>query len=224
MILRFFNKDLPISNFIFVFGEGVLIYTTILVSAFLCNGAADASFLSLGVLAKALVIMAVCLTSIYLNDLYQLRVTDTYLELGCRLASAMGVASIILSLMYYCAPSLLVGRGIVIISILFLIVVGISWRYAYNYILKRKMFTEKVLLLGSGELCLKILDELSNRRDCGYQVTGLETTNSDSTLNVPHEIPVFSVEQGLFKLVDFLKESRFLRVNLFMKNWQASYW
>lgn len=120
MILRIFNKDLPLRNLFFVIGEGALIYAAILMAAFLRQGGAHASLLSGDVLGKGLLIMVVCQASVYYNELYNLKVTDTYLELGLRLTKAMGIACIILALIYYCIPSLMIGRGIFLLAWRFL--------------------------------------------------------------------------------------------------------
>ena len=192
MIFRFFNKDLPVRNLIFVAGEGALIYSVVLISIFFCYGTDDASILTSDNLAKALLVMLVCQLSLYFNDLYNFNVSDTYAELARRLTRAIGVTCILLALIYYFIPSLLVGRGVFSFSIIFLILTGLSWRYVYNFLLKKRMLTEKILLLGSGKLSKMILDEINEHRDCGYQVAGLMTTNATSEPATPREIPLFS--------------------------------
>ena len=209
MILRVFNKDLPLRNLIFVCGEGVLIYTVVLVSTSLQLGSFNAFFSSYQVPANALLIMVVFLTSFYFNDLYNLKVTDSYMGLGCRLTKAIGIAFIILALICFGVPSLFSGNGIFALSILF-VLLGISWRYAYNYLLRKKMFTEKVLVLGSGRLCRKILDEISESRDSGYQVTGLVSTNSVPALNIASGIPVFNMNGSLYELAESLMSRKII--------------
>ena len=149
MILRVFNKDLPLRNLIFVFGEGVLIYAVVLVSTFLRLDKASFLLLSYQVLAEALLIMVVFLSSFYLNDLYNLKVADSYKEIGLRLTKAIGIGYIILALIYYGVPSLLAGNGIFLISVFF-IILGISWRFGYNYLLKKKA-EQRIRSLQSGD-------------------------------------------------------------------------
>lgn len=203
MIIRIFNRDLPVRNLFFVFGEGVLIYVVVMMWTFISQGRAAVPLLSSQVLVKALLIMVVCLISFYLNDLYNLKITDSYVELGRRLTRAMGIACILLALIYYGVPSLLTGRGIFVVSILF-ILQGISWRYAYSYLLKKRMFTEKVLVLGSGEFCRKILEEIGKSWESGYQVTGLISTNSLSKSTIPPGIKVFKASSDICELAESL--------------------
>jgi sugar transferase (PEP-CTERM system associated) len=204
MILRIFNKYLPARTFLFVVGEGALIYLAILLAAFLRLDSTQASFFTTDVLSKALLIMLLYQCCLYYNDLYNPKATETYLELGLRLTKSLGFASIILALIYHLVPSLLIGRGIFFISIFFVALLVISWRYAYNWVLKKKMFTEKILILGYGDLARKILAEINGRRDCGYQVAGVVTVNSSSPSILPENIPFFAWNGGLCELAESL--------------------
>jgi sugar transferase (PEP-CTERM system associated) len=210
MVLPIFKKDLPIASILFVIGEGALIYASILMAAFVRIGNSHASFLSGDILAKSLLIMVVCQTCLYYNDLYDLKVTNSYLELGFRLTKAMGATSIVLAIIYYCIPSLLMGHGIFFISLAFLAALVVSWRYAYNWVLKKKLFSERVVILGTGHLCREIINEIKGRRDSGYDVAGIIATNSTSHSNVLHDIPLFRMNGTLCELVDCLGIKRII--------------
>ena len=202
MTLHIIKKDLPLRNLLFVIGEGALIFAAVLMGAFLRLG--SVSFLSNEVFGKALLIMVVCQFSLYYNELYNLKVTDTPRELGLRLTKAMGIASIVLAVFYYCIPSLMLGRGTFFITLAFIILLVVSWRYAYNFILKKKMFTEKVIVLGDGRLSREIVDEITSRPDSGYQVSGIICANSGSPSALDREIPHFSMKPGLCGLAESL--------------------
>ena len=105
MILRIFNKDVPLHSLLFVVGEGILIYIAVLLAAALRLQTLHVTTLSVEILSKALLVTIVCQASLYYNELYDLKVTDTFLELGLRLTKAMGIASILLALIYYLVPS-----------------------------------------------------------------------------------------------------------------------
>ena len=210
MILRIFNKDLPLRNLLFVIGEGALIYTSVLIAAFIRLGSVHDSFLSGEVLSKALLIMVVCQACLYYNELYDLKVTDTPLELGLRLTKAIGIASILLALFYFCIPSLLMGRGIFFISLIFLILLVVSWRFAYNWILKKKMFTERVMIMGSGNLFREIINETTSRPDTGYQLSGVISMNSTLTSPFLQDIPHFSINQPLCELATSLHAQKII--------------
>jgi len=200
MILRIFKKDLPLRNLLFVLGEGTLIYAATLLAALIRLGSVNASFSSGIVLGKALVIMAVCQMSLYYNELYDLKATDTYLELGLRLTKALGVASIVLAIIYYCVPYLLIGRGIFFITLFLMIVFIVSWRYAYSWILKKRMFTEKTLVLGSGKLFGEIIQEIGSQPDSGYQIVGVVSPNSSSLSDILQGIPRYGMNANIVEL------------------------
>lgn len=205
MTLRVFKKDLPLRNLLFVIGEGALIYAAVLIAAFLRLD--SASFLYREVLGKAIVIMAVCQTCLYYNELYNLKVTDTALEMSLRLTKALGIASILLALVYYCIPSLLIGHDIFFITLVFLIILIVSWRFGYYWILKKKMFTEKVMILEGGMLSQEIIDEITSRPDSGYHVSAIISSNSTSpsaSTASSGGIPRFSMNQTLCELAESL--------------------
>jgi len=204
MIFRIFNKDVPVRNLLFVIGEGILIYVAVLVAAFLRLGSVHASFLSGEVISKAILIMVVCQISLYYNELYNLKVTDTNVELGLRLTKAMGVASIVLAIIYYFIPSLMMGRGIFFISLVFLVLLVLPWRYAYNWVLKKKMFAEKVMILGLGDLSRQIINEIKDRPDSGYQVAGVVPTTDASSVSFSQDVPVLSNNGTVCELADSL--------------------
>jgi sugar transferase (PEP-CTERM system associated) len=208
MILCIFKKDLPLRSLLFVLGEGVLIYVSVLTAAFVRWGSLHASFLSGPVLSKALVVMVVCQVCLYFNELYDLKITNSHLELGLRLTKALGIASIVLAIIYYCIPSLLIGRGIFLISLVLLGVLVVPWRYAYSWILKRNMLTEKVMILGSGDLFTEIINEITGHPDSGYHVAGVVSTNSISPSAISHDIPLFDMKQPLSELADSLQTKK----------------
>jgi sugar transferase (PEP-CTERM system associated) len=202
MNLRLFNKDLPLRKVIWVVGEGLLMYGAVLLSAFIRFGNLREPFPIEHFFAKTLVILVVCEFCLYFNDLYDLKVTDTYLELGLRLIKAIGFASITLAVIYYWFPSLLVGRGVFFLSLYLLVFLVVSWRYGYNWMLKRKMLTERVLILGSGKLSRIILDEINSRVDSGYEIAGIVSMNSAPTDQVPETIPHLTWTGDLWGVVE----------------------
>lgn len=66
---------------------------------------------------KALLVALVCQTCLYYNDLYDLTVIDSFLELGIRLLQALGAAAIFLAGIYFLLPGAIIGRGIFALSI-----------------------------------------------------------------------------------------------------------
>jgi sugar transferase (PEP-CTERM system associated) len=107
---------------------------------------------------------------LYYNDLYDLKITDSFHELGIRLLQALGTAAIILAGIYLVFPKTIVGSGIFAVSILFVIILIVSWRFGYALILSHGMFNQKIILLGSGDLAQNIFSKIEDRKDSGYKI------------------------------------------------------
>lgn len=133
----------------------------------------DIETLSLDTWGKIILMAVVCQLSLYYNDLYDLKVTANYRELGLRLTQALGIASIVLAAIYYAFPAAMLGRGVFLTSIVFVISLVCSWRYLYSWGLKKRMFLEQLMILGSGELARAIFTEISGRKDSGYQIAAI---------------------------------------------------
>lgn len=204
MSFLIFNKRLPVRTLLFVTGESALIYLAILLAAFVRFGTTQASFFSSEVLSKALLIMMIFQCCLYYNDLYNSKFTKTHTELGLRLIRAIGAASIILALIYFFVPPLIMGGKIFFLSIFFVVLLVLSWRYLYNWVIEKKIFTEKILILGSGDLAKKILSEINGQPDCGYQVAGVIAMNSSSPNILPEGFPIFTWNGKLTEMVDSL--------------------
>jgi len=192
MSLRIFHKEVPLISLLFIFGETILICTAVASAAFVRFGSIQASFLSSEVLIKSLLVTVICQVTSYYNELYDLKIVNSYFELSLRLTKALGITCILLALFYYFIPSLMIGPGVFFISLVFLVLFIVPWRFAYNWILKKKMLTEKIILLGTGDLARQIINEIKSTPDSAYDISGIVTQGSSSRLNFTHDIPFFN--------------------------------
>ena len=143
MSLLIFKKRLPFRTLLFVTGESALIYLAILLAAFARFGSTQASFLSSEVHGKALLIMMIFQCCLYYNDLYSSKFTKAHTEIGLRLIKAIGTASVTLALIYFFIPTLIMGGKVFFLSIFFVVLLILSWRYLYSWIIEKKILTEK---------------------------------------------------------------------------------
>ena len=157
---------------------------------------------------RILLISLVCQICLYYNDLYDLKVTDTFQELGIRLLQALGTAAIILAGVYVIFPKAIVGSGIFAVSIVFVIILIVSWRFFYALILSRGIFNQKIILLGSGTLAQNIFDEIIQRKDSGYTIAlNVQDALEDSNVlcdQIEAEIICKKDYDGLCELADQL--------------------
>ncbi|OQX13834.1 MAG: hypothetical protein BWK80_42430, partial [Desulfobacteraceae bacterium IS3] len=173
-MLRIFKQYYPIRNIFFVVGEGVAIYVSALLACRIIFGSGWWMFKGQHYLYlhfKILLMTSICQLCLYYNDLYNLKIMDTFLELAIRLLQSLGAAAILLALVYLAFPQTIIGKGIFVISIGFVILFIVSWRFCYTLILNRGMFNQNIIVMGSGDLARNILEEIGKRRDSGYNVS-----------------------------------------------------
>jgi sugar transferase (PEP-CTERM system associated) len=66
------------------------------------------------------------------------------------------------------------------------------------------MLAERIIVLGHGNLCREIIDEIKNRVDSGYKIAGVVSTDANSASSLFQEIPVFSMNGRLSELANHL--------------------
>jgi len=181
-MLQIFKKYYPLRNVFFVAGEGIFIFISVLLASVIILGL-ESFVPDRQLLMKILLITAVCQACLYYNDLYNLKITNSFKELGLRLLQALGFAAIFLAFFYILFPDAIIGSGIFFISVFFTILLIGSWRFCYSLILNRGLFNQKIILLGSGDLVKDIKQEISERKDCGYTLA-LEAPESMSDVDL----------------------------------------
>ncbi len=168
-MLRLLKQYYPIRNAIFVIGEGVVIYISVLLA---CRLLLHTNLLepSLSLTLKILLVTITCQACLFYNDLYNLNIVNSYSELGIRLLQSLGFAAILLAGVYTLIPNAIIGQGIFFVSIGFVILLIVSWRFCYNIVIKKGLFNQKIILLGSGEFADLIADKIQSKPDCGYSI------------------------------------------------------
>ena len=171
-MLRLFRQYYPIRNVIFATGEGLFIYLSVIIAAWIKMGS-DLALFDKWIILKSLLITCACQLSLYYHDLYDLKVTHNFTELGIRLLQAMGIVTIAFGLVYFFLPGLMIGEGIFIILVGLIIILIVSWRFGYSIILDKKLFNQKIFIIGSGVLANEIIREIDDKKDSGYEITAI---------------------------------------------------
>lgn len=171
-MLRFLKQYYPVRNVVFVIGEFAVIYASVLLAYITLKG--SAAFIENRLLpVNTLLIAVTCQVCLYYNDLYDLKVTDTFSELSIRLLQALGATAILLAGIYSLFPLMNIGLRVFVVSIGFDILFVVTWRFLYALVLSRQLFDQRIVLLGSDRFAQDILNEIRNRKDCGYAVDGI---------------------------------------------------
>ncbi|MDL1974913.1 MAG: TIGR03013 family PEP-CTERM/XrtA system glycosyltransferase [Deltaproteobacteria bacterium] len=184
---KILHKYYSVRKIFFVLGEGALICFSLLMAAMVRLNWHSSAYEVEGIVwLRILVATVVCQVSLYYHELYEIRVTESFFELSVRIVQALGAACIMLAGIYYCFPVLILGRGIFLTGILLLILLIVSWRFLYRHILKNHLFSEKILLVGGGNLAHLIFREIEDNLDSGYSVAAIVHNAGDSK---PAEYP-----------------------------------
>ncbi|MBN2034872.1 MAG: TIGR03013 family PEP-CTERM/XrtA system glycosyltransferase [Deltaproteobacteria bacterium] len=170
-MIKLFGKYFSVRKILFIFGEGFLIFCAVTLATYFLLGR------SIGIpeilkadWMKILLVAVTAQVSLYLNDLYEIQPTGNIIDLVTKLTQAVGITSIILAVIYYLWPGTMIGRWIFFASLVILILFLVSWRVLYTYVIYKRFFSEKALIVGDGELAGDICAEIKNKSELTYDV------------------------------------------------------
>ncbi len=99
-----------------------------------------------------------CIVAFYYNDLYDLRIVQSFGEFTSRLLQSFGVALILLAAIYTVFPEMRISRGPLLSSLLLIVGLLVPLRSAGYSFMRRHTFAERVLILGTGPLAQTLID------------------------------------------------------------------
>lgn len=137
------------------------------------DGSLEELFTGRYALYRLLVVPVALQVTFYYSDLHNFRVARPFPWTLARVAQAMLVGSLALSILYYLVPVLFLGRGVMVLSLLTITPVVLLWRAIYGWALSKRLLSTRVLMIGSGRLADAIFEELVGRSDNYYQVVCL---------------------------------------------------
>jgi sugar transferase (PEP-CTERM system associated) len=121
---------------------------------------------------KILFVSVAFLTCMYYFDLYDSAIVGNRREALVRLVQVLGVAYIVLGLVYYLYPPVKLGRGIFHLGFLFVGLVLLLWRRLFSVINGTQRLAERVFILGESALAESLLHEIEMRPELGIRVAG----------------------------------------------------
>src|SRR3972149_9393690 len=172
-MIRLFNRYVLSRDILFVFAEGLIISLSVLLAiAIRFFFDSNSILLYEYFIFKIVFITLVCQATILYNDLYFVNLKDRNRLLFIKLLQSLGATSVLLSIAYFFFPSLIIGRGIFIITMIALIPILLLWRIFFvNMSLFRKD-NDKLLIIGTGELAVEIGRKIVDKGYAGYKVAG----------------------------------------------------
>ena len=121
---------------------------------------------------KWLLIPVVTQVCLYYADLYDLRVISDRRELFVRAMHALGATSLVLAAVYFWFPDLVIGRGVFMLSALFVITLVLGWRIVFEWANRHVAPRERLLLVGTSDSAIRLARELYERRNLGVDIVG----------------------------------------------------
>jgi len=160
-------------------------------------------------LGQAGAVSLCCFVAFYYNDLYDLRVVRSFSLFASRLLQSFGVALILLAGFFKLFPDANVAEGPFVSSLLVSAGLLVPLRAIGYTIMRRRAFADRVLVLGTGPLARRIIQEIESRPNFRYAITGVvEEGNGVDATGLPY--PVLGPLERLDKILDEVKPDRLI--------------
>lgn len=183
-----FNKYYPIRKIVFFLGEGLLIFSSLLLVDWYMLGA-GLFFLDLAVNSiRALLVTLIFQLCLYFFDQYDLSNEVSLPNTVTRMTQAFGVGCIFLGGVYYTVPFMIITTRIFWLGYVVICLSVFLWRVAYYLVLRKRIFVQNLLMVGTGNLACDIAREVEGVQDSVYRIRGFVGTTSP-VFN-PHGAPV----------------------------------
>ena len=173
------KKYYPTRNIIFFIGEAGLIFITLNLVYIFWDGFGPYLEDLYIYFLRAFVVTSVFQLCLYYFDLYDLSVLPRFSENAAQITLAFGFGCITLSFIYYLFPIFIISTKVFWSGYLTICICIALWRITYLLVLKHKMFTSPIALIGSGELADKIASTINTKKDSGYKIASHSSQNSN---------------------------------------------
>lgn len=121
---------------------------------------------------SAFVILVTFQACFYYNDLYDLTAVRRMAEAVVRLGQSLGAACLILAFVYFVTPSLLLGNGVVFLTIPVVLTLAACMRVLVDAAWSMTASPQRVLILGHGNLARQVAEQFRRRVDLNVEVKG----------------------------------------------------
>jgi sugar transferase (PEP-CTERM system associated) len=124
-------------------------------------------------LARAALVGAVLQVALHCCDLYDSRTIRDRKDLITGLLRALGAASVVLALVYFFLPSLIIGRGVILLASVPIVALIAGWRLAFDWLSIQGGGVDRLLIVGTSTAAIALARELFDRRtELGVELVG----------------------------------------------------
>lgn len=175
-MIRLFNVYYPTRTIVLLMCEALIVGGSFLLATALILG--PDTYICLNYEYGTLKIVGLTILTLLLSyyfDLYEPQRISERWEIYFRLLLVLGFLSFLLSAIIYVFPQVDIAHYVLLLGLMFLTLGLVIWRSAYEWIIGREVFRERVYVLGAGERAQSIVNMLRTRRDAGMEVIGFES-------------------------------------------------
>jgi len=176
-MLRIFSQYVSLKSLLLMLVEAVLILLALISAVklrFWNSPTETAAYLAFPDFAvQSAIVIAVCMACLYYNDLYDLSAAYNAMERVLRVQQSFGAACLLLGLLYFLFPSLLLSRGIFLLAMVLAAGLVFLGRRMLDTAWQLTAPSQRVLILGTGDIALELARELKRRGDLGMRLEGL---------------------------------------------------
>ena len=161
-------------KFIFVASEGILIFAAIYLAFLMFGGRAGGPpNVIVHFWPNILLITLIIQFSLYFRDLYAFRLKENPIDLASRLVESIGISLILLATVCFFWPELILRERLLFAGLVMMVVLLITWRLLYVLATRKKILTDRAIILGGGNLAGDIWDEIKTGWGGGCNLRGI---------------------------------------------------
>jgi exopolysaccharide biosynthesis polyprenyl glycosylphosphotransferase len=151
-----------------------------------------------------------CIVAFYYNDLYDLRVVRSFSDFATRLVQGLGVALLLLAGFYTLFPDMRLGNGALVPSLLMIVGFLLPIRAVGYAVMRHRAFADRVLILGTGPLARKLIEEIEAHPHYRYQIVGVTDDDGQTSVEEPIKYPLLGPLEHLDKIAAEMQADRII--------------
>lgn len=122
--------------------------------------------------ARGFVFAFVFQMSLYYFELYDFKIIRDPASFSYCFAQSVATTIIVLTVLYYIFPILTLGRGVLLFTVFLSVSATFLWRLIYRSLVRASQFSERIIILGTGDFAKEIAREIHDKKDSGFEVIG----------------------------------------------------
>jgi sugar transferase (PEP-CTERM system associated) len=172
-VITLANRFFPVRIAVCFIVEGGIILASVLASFFLLHKDGNVGTIALNdAIVRGIVVAFFCQSCMYFLDMYDLKNSQTWAELFFSLLFAVGCVFIGIGMVTYAIPEFGVEGIKFYMTVLFVAILLLFWRVAFDIYLTRLAPRENILVMGTGETARIMGEEINKLERLGCHLVG----------------------------------------------------